>query len=235
MLLRCRTRTDPSLQRRGGRKCRTTIRASALARKYWRPLRQSSRKKKPRSRERLRAGAGSRNGTPARFSLAVSPATFVHVILGALALTAGALALLLCDHMLLVNFVVGRVIALPTGVVVAAVFGYVSVLFLGIVESTSTGYTDVDSLQGDWRDWFWTLPSTLGMFAIAAFIGWIFSLVAPVSVWMLIGLSRWFCIRMCSSPRWKQARRSRRFHCRCCNHMLNIRRAGLCCTPCPSP
>jgi hypothetical protein len=87
-----------------------------------------------------------------------------------------------------VNFVVGRVIALPTGIIVAAALGYLSVCFLGVIESTSAGHTTVDALEGDWRDWFWTLPATLGMLAVAAAIGWIVSLVTPLSVWFLIPL-----------------------------------------------
>jgi hypothetical protein len=162
---------------------------TALARKYLQEAEAELAAKEAEQPRARRARAASGSNAPRAFSLSVAPATFVHIILGALALTFGALAVLLCVHMLLVNFVVGRVIALPTGVVVAAVLGYLSVLFLGIIESTSTGYTNVDSLQGDWRDWFWTLPSTLGMLGMAAFIGWIFSLVTPVSVWVLIGAS----------------------------------------------
>ena len=161
----------------------------ALARKYLKAAETELAEKEAEKPRRSAPVRASRNGTP-RAVLARGLAGYVRSRdPGRTGADGRALALLLCVHMLLVNFVVGRVIALPTGVVVAAVLGYVSVLFLGIVESTSTGYTDVDSLQGDWRDWFWTLPSTLGMLAIAAFIGWIFSLVTPVSVWMLIGLS----------------------------------------------
>jgi hypothetical protein len=99
-----------------------------------------------------------------------------------------ALAVTLTYHMLDVNFVVGRVVALPAGIITAAALGYLSVCFLDVIESTSIGHTNVDSLQGDWRDWFWTLPATLGMLAMAAAIGWILSLVLPVNVWLLIAL-----------------------------------------------
>jgi hypothetical protein len=160
----------------------------ALARKYLKAAETELAEKdaeKPRA-QRVRTTKG---GGPRAFSLAVAPATFVHVILGTLALTFAAYAVVFCIHLLLTYFVAGRIIALPTGVVVAAALGYLSVLFLGIIESTSTGYTNVDVLQGDWQDWFWTLPSTLGMFGFAAFIGWIISLVTPLSVWVVIGLS----------------------------------------------
>jgi hypothetical protein len=159
----------------------------ALARQYLRAAESELAEEEaqhPRSRR-----ATSKDGTPRAFSLAIAPATFVHVILGALALTFSALAVLFCYHMLLVYVVAGRIIAMPTGFVLAATLGYLSVLFLGIIESTSTGYTNVDALQGDWRDWFWTLPSTLGMLAVAALIGWILSLTLPINVWLLIGLS----------------------------------------------
>jgi len=139
----------------------------------------------PRSRRVHRASAGE---APRPFSLSIAPATFVHMLLAAFALTFAALAVTLTYHLLHVNFVAGRVIALPTGIVAAAALGYLSVCFLGILESTSIGRTNMDALQGDWREWFWMLPSTLGMLALAAAIGWILSLVSPGNVWLLIGL-----------------------------------------------
>ena len=136
---------------------------------------------------RAGSAAPGRSG-PRAFSLSISPATFVHVVLAMVVFTFAALALLWCVHLLLMNFVAGRIVALPTGVVVFAALSYLSALFLGVIESTSTGRTEVDSLPGDWQEWFWTLPSTLGMLAIAAVIGWFLSLGLPVNVWLLIAL-----------------------------------------------
>ncbi len=143
---------------------------------------------KEAAQPRPRRAAQTTDGSTKPFSLSIEPATFVHILLAAFALTFAALAATLTYHMLHVNFVVGRVIALPTGIIVAAALGYLSVCFLGVIESTSTGHTSVDALQGDWRDWFWTLPATLGMLAVAAAIGWILSLVTPLNVWFLIAL-----------------------------------------------
>jgi hypothetical protein len=143
---------------------------------------------KEAAQPRARRAAQTADGSTKPFSLSIESATFVHILLAAFALTFAALAMTLTYHMLHVNFVVGRVIALPTGIIVAAALGYLSVCFLGVIESTSTGHTSVDALQGDWRDWFWTLPATLGMLAVAAAIGWILSLVTPLNVWFLIAL-----------------------------------------------
>jgi hypothetical protein len=130
-----------------------------------------------------------KTSTPGRsFSLSISPATFAHLLLATVVFTFAALATLWCYHLLLLNFAAGRIVALPTGIIVAAAASYLSALYLGIIESTSTGRTEVDSLAGDWRDWFWTLPATLGMLAVAAFIGWFISLAVPLNVWLLIAI-----------------------------------------------
>lgn len=124
--------------------------------------------------------------TGAAYTFAITPATFAHLILAALALTFVGLAAVWGYAVLSANFTAGRVIVLSLGMVTAAALGYVSVLFLAIVESTSSGRTSVDSLQGDWQDWFWTLPSTLGMLAIAAFIGWLLSVALGANVWFML-------------------------------------------------
>ena len=160
---------------------------AALAQSYL----QSARAKlaeeeaaKPRAQRRAAQGTA-----PSGFSLSVAPATLLHVVLGTLALTIDFLAITLAYHMMHVNFTVGRVVALSTGLLTAAVMGYLSVCYLGVIESTSTGQTNVDSLSGDWREWFWTLPASVGMFALSAALGWGLSLALPVSVWPLIALS----------------------------------------------
>jgi hypothetical protein len=138
----------------------------------------------PRARRRTQSGAAA----PRPFSLSIAPSTLIHIVLCALAFTFSALAVTLTYHMLHVNFVVGRVIALPSGIIAAASLSYLSVCFLDVIESTSIGHTNVDVLDGDWRDWFWTLPATVGMLAMAAAVGWILSLVLPTSVWFLIAV-----------------------------------------------
>lgn len=159
----------------------------ALAQQYLKSA-KISEAQKDAEQPRLRRAAAARDGAPKAFSLSIAPATYVHMLLAAAALTFAGLAVLWCYHLLIMYLVAGRIIALPTGVVVAFALSYLSVLFLGIIESTSLGHTNVDSLQGDWQEWFWTLPSTLGMLAIAAFIGWILSLGIPLNVWILIAL-----------------------------------------------
>jgi hypothetical protein len=160
---------------------------TALAQQYLKKAEAELAEKEaaqPRSKRPRRTGSVG----PRPFSLSLAPATLIHLLLAAFGLTFAALAATLTYHILHVNIVVGRVIALPAGIIVAAALGYLSVCFLEIIESTSIGHTNVDSLQGDWRDWFWTLPSTLGMLAMAAAVGWILSLVLPFSVWVLIAL-----------------------------------------------
>jgi hypothetical protein len=160
----------------------------ALAQKY---LQEANAKlddeEASRPKSQRRAASGSRGSAGFQFSIA--PATVLHVVLAALGTTFIFLALTLSYHAMHVEFTVGRVIAASTAVLTAAMAGYLSVCYLGIIESTSTGQTNVDSLSGDWREWFWTLPATLGMFAISAGIGWLLSLVLPVSVWFLIAVS----------------------------------------------
>jgi hypothetical protein len=89
-------------------------------------------------------------------------------------------------------FLVGRVMALPAGILMFIGLSYASAYFLGIIESTSHGYTTPDEmLTGDWRDWFWTLPATLGVLFMAAMVGWLISRVTPDATWMIIGISIW--------------------------------------------
>jgi hypothetical protein len=124
--------------------------------------------------------------TPAAFTFEIAPATFAHLVLAALALTFVGLAAVWSYAVLNANFTAGRVMALSLGMICAAVLGYLSVLFLSVVESTSNGRTSVESLQGEWREWFWTLPSTLGLLAIAVFIGWLLSVVLTANFWFMI-------------------------------------------------
>lgn len=134
-------------------------------------------------------GVAKRKRTSAPFSFSIAPATFAHLILAAIALTFVGVASLWCYAVLCVDITAGRAIALPLGGVVAAVLSYLSVLFLAVIETTSLGRTNVDSIYGDWREWFWTLPASLGMLAVAAFIGWMIGVVLSANVWVMIALS----------------------------------------------
>jgi hypothetical protein len=161
----------------------------ALAHKYLKTASTEAAEKEVAKPRAQRDSAGDLGSEPRAFSLSISPPTFVHLALAAVALTFASLAVLVCYHFMMTLFDAGRIIALPVGIVVAAVLSYLSVLFLGIIESTSLGQTNVESLQGDWREWFWTLPSTLGMLAIAAFIGWLFSVILAANVWLCVALA----------------------------------------------
>ncbi len=134
-------------------------------------------------------GVAKRKRTSAAFSFSIAPASFAHLILAAIALTFAGVASLWCYAVLCVDVTAGRTIALPLGVVIAAVLSYLSVLFLAVIETTSLGRTNVESIYGDWREWFWTLPASLGMLAAAAFIGWMISVVLSANVWFMIALS----------------------------------------------
>lgn len=146
---------------------------------------------KPKSQRRRSA---DRTGKPTLADLkpSIGNATFLHGLMLMLVLTVAALAAVLCYLMLNQVFVVGRVIALPAGILVAIGLSYASACYLGVIESTSHGHTTPeDALTGDWRDWFWTLPATFGIFAATAGLGWLFSRLAPTATWEIIGVTVW--------------------------------------------
>lgn len=160
----------------------------ALAQKYMTSATAHvAEKEKELPRSRRAGGAGRKS---AAFSFSIAPATFVHILLSAIVLTfcacAWVWAIALMNHA--ASFVAGRIVATSAGFPTAAALGYFSICYLGVIESTAGGRTEVDILQGDWRDWFWTLPMTLGMAAVAAGVGWVLSLVLPINVWVLVGL-----------------------------------------------
>lgn len=160
----------------------------ALAQQYLKKVASDLAEKEAAQPRSQRARTPTNRGAPKAFSFSIAPPTFVHLLLAAIVLTFAGLTVLACYHMMRANFTAGRVIALPAGVITFATLSYVSVIFLGIIETTSLGHTNVDSLQGDWREWFWTLPGTLGMLAVAAFVGWLLSVVLSANVWLLIAL-----------------------------------------------
>lgn len=145
---------------------------------------KEAEKKAAQPRPKDETAAGKRSN--AAFTFKITSATIAHLVLSALALTFVGLAAVFSYAVLGADFTAGRVMAVSLGMVSAAAMGYLSVVFLAVVESTSNGCTSVEALQGDWREWFWTLPSTLGMLAIAAFIGWLLSVVFSANVWYMI-------------------------------------------------
>ncbi len=140
--------------------------------------------------QRKRAAGPAGAAPPPGLTLSLSPTVFVHAILLMIAITLAALALVWCYVLMNIAFLAGRAVALATGVLATLALSYASGCYLGIVESTSHGHTTVeDALQGDYRDWFWSLPMTLGMAALAGVIGWLISLLGAASPWTLIGVT----------------------------------------------
>jgi len=120
----------------------------------------------------------------------LSGSTYIHLLLLVPVITLSGLAILWCYVLLNFDVLVGRVIALPTGILLYVAFSYASAYYLGLIESTSRGETNPDeALRGDWRDWFWHLPSTVGMIAAAAGIGYLLSLPFPNARWDVIGIT----------------------------------------------
>ena len=64
----------------------------------------------------------------------------------------------------------GVALAVPTAMLLAAVLSYASASYLCVIQETSGGAETVEEWpSAGWREWFWTLPSTLGV-AIATFL-----------------------------------------------------------------
>ncbi len=147
--------------------------------------------KKPQSqRQRPQRLAGK--PTLADLRPSISSSTLLH---GMMLMGVITVVLLLCTATyLLLNlaFIAGRVIALPVGITIFIGLSYSSAVFLGIVESTSHGHTEPDSaVEGDWRDWFWTMPATWGIVLASAGIGWLLSRLEPESTVTIIGAALW--------------------------------------------
>jgi hypothetical protein len=166
----------------------------ALAQQYLRAAREKLAEEEASAPRSARRAAQPQ---AAGFSLSIEKSTFVHVVLVAIAITFVAIGLVLLYAFMnqtaapggMIAVVVNSV-AIPAGVLAFAVMSYASVCFLGIIESTSRGHTGVqDMLYGGWREWFWTLPSTLGMAILAIMLAVGLSYVVPIDVWLLIDLS----------------------------------------------
>ena len=141
------------------------------------------------TRRRPAQGAGG-NGSIAELWPSISGSTLVHAILLSAVATVAALVAVWCYVLLDTVIIAGRIIALPTGILIFLTLSYGSAFYLGIIESTSHGRTSPDdALRGNWQDWFWLMPSTLGMVAAAAGIGWLVSLPFEDSRWGVIGVT----------------------------------------------
>lgn len=145
-------------------------------------------------RQRPERRSGQRAGTPRLADLkpSISSSTLLHGMMLMFVLTIASLATLFCYTLMNQIFVVGRVIALPVGILVYIGLSYASACYLGVIESTSRGHTTPDDvLTGDWRDWFWTMPATFGILAATAGLGWLISRAAPSATWEIIGVTVW--------------------------------------------
>lgn len=112
----------------------------------------------------------------------IDAAIVTHTLFSCVAATAALLAGLACLHLMLMYFTAGRIIALPAGMITAAALSYLSVCYLGLIESTALGRTSLDdALAGGWQEWFWTLPTTLGPALLIAAVGYFLSTLANLS------------------------------------------------------
>ena len=68
--------------------------------------------------------------------------------------------------------IAARCFALPLFLISLLVYSYASACFLAILEGTASGYDKIEDWPtGLWREWFWTLPSTVGMLVAALMVG----------------------------------------------------------------
>lgn len=109
-----------------------------------------------------------------------------HAIGMSLAFGAAGLAGVWCYYLLHHAFVAGRIVAMPTGVFCAFVLSYSSVYFQSAIEASFEQQELGTMTLADWREWFWTLPSTVGMLLLAMFIGYFVSWVWPSQRWPII-------------------------------------------------
>jgi hypothetical protein len=127
----------------------------------------------------------------------VSGSTFIHLILLMPVIVVASLMAIWCLVLLEFDLMVGRTIAMPAGILLILSISYATAYYLGLIESTSHGETNPDeALRGTWQDWFWQLPATIGVFAMAAGIGYLISLPFPNSRWLVIGWSTLFLYPM---------------------------------------
>ena len=146
----------------------------AAARRMMQQAREELKEKK-RTRKRDRASSGN------VLSAQWLQTNAFHIVMLAVALTLAVGAFCGCLYLLSTVFVAGRVVAVPTGILCAVVASYVSHYFLTTISATYYETVSVDeSSIADWREWFWTLPSTLGMLIWALLLGYLISVPLPV-------------------------------------------------------
>lgn len=120
----------------------------------------------------------------------IAGSTLIHLILLMPVTIVASLMMVWCLVLLEFHMVVGRTIVMPAGILLILSLSYMTAYYLGIIESTSHGETNPDeALHGNWQDWFWQMPATVGVFAMSAGIGYLISLPFPGSRWMVIGIS----------------------------------------------
>lgn len=122
----------------------------------------------------------------------ISGSTIVHCILLMIVIVLCDLSVLGCVILLSVVPIAAWATCLAAGVLNAVGLSYASAYYLGVIESTSNGHTTPDqALREDWRTWFWTLPASLGMLALAAIVGYGISRPFPEATLEIIGVTVW--------------------------------------------
>lgn len=164
----------------------------ALAQKY---MQKAHAELEAKEQEKPRERKPPRTDEPTQLAdlvPSIEGATYVHVILVMPLAIFSGLAFAWCYGLLDRLFVLGRIMALPVGVLVILTLSYLSAIYLGVIESTSHGTTTPeDALRGDWRDWFWSLPMTVGMLFLAALVGYVVSLLFPQARWEVVAGACW--------------------------------------------
>jgi hypothetical protein len=118
----------------------------------------------------------------------ITSATYLHFLLLLPLITFTSLVLLWCYVLVNFSLMVGRFVLIPTGILTFITVSYASAYYLGLIESTSHGETTPEeALRGSWQDWFWMLPSTVGILAASAGIGYFISLPFDGSRWQIVG------------------------------------------------
>ncbi|NIP86557.1 MAG: hypothetical protein GTO03_13715, partial [Planctomycetales bacterium] len=65
-------------------------------------------------------------------------------------------------------------LGVPVGLITCGAFSYTSVMYLHIVHQTAEGFDAIDDWPASgWTEWFWSLPSTLGVAGLAVAVGWL--------------------------------------------------------------
>ena len=146
---------------------------------------------KPKT-QRLRPSHLQGKPTLADLRPSISGSAIVHGILLSLLMIVVLMLSTMCYALLDTAFLAGRAIAVPVGILIFIGLSYTSAFYLGIIESTANGHTEPDAqLKGDWRDWFWTMPSTWGVLLASAGLGWFISRFNPESTWSILGATIW--------------------------------------------